>query len=537
MQTKTVILLAIALGFGSTLHATDTFDMGKVQVIGKDAQTEKIDPTSQKLNFSMGERANPMPELVPEVGPVDFKPITEKASLTNIHRESHDEISVAAGIGTRDSSELIINGKGSKNGYTGDITIIREARDGYRSNIDTRKSGLEASITSSGEGSYTLTGGGEYSGSKFAQRGPDNIPTPNAGIEDSVSRIWLKGNSTLEDGAFFTGKVAIDSIGRDIKNSAINFNEDQTAFSFSAAASYKKRMAEKFMGKATIDLKSDKLTVSTAADRKLTKTVIDLGAEYDISDKSSVNFGLKRMSLMERDATSPYASLDYRFSRPLKLVLSYDEDLRNDSMENIFLPARYVVANALKASKSKTYKGSLNYRTNRGDTLGVDIFSQKENDALEYLDFYDPGKAMLTSTLAFANEASRKGTSLYGNFKIEDNFKINIKTTFQNPENRSASRRMSYEPKKILDVGFNYTEGKFMLDFSRRAEFDRTAHTPTASFDAKDYSRSDLVVRYKINNRFSTYLKIKDLYDEAKQIRHNVSEEGRVSLAGIEAHF
>ncbi len=537
MQTKTVILLAIALGMGSTLSAADTFDMGKVQVLGKDAQSEKIDPSKQKINFTMGERATPMPELVPEVDQVEFRPMTEKQVFENFHREDKDELSVSAGMGTRGSSELIINGKGTKEGYTGEVVIMREARDGFQSYVDTRKTGLEANVSSTGEGSYSLTAAGEYSNEKYAQRGTKAIATPDAGIENGVSRISLNGNSTLEDGAFFTGHIGVDSVARDITNSAVSFNEEQTAFSFGAGAAYQKKMADKFTGRAALDIKSDKLTVSSSDDRKLTKSVVDLGGEYNISEKSDAKFGLKRVSLMSENVTAPYASLDYRFNKPMQLILSYDEDLGNDSIEKIFMPSRYVVSNALKASRTKTMKGSLNYRTNKGDTLGVELFSQDESDAIEYLDSYDPGKAMLTSTLNFVNDATRKGTTIKGAFKIEDNFKINIKTTFQDPENNTSGRKLSYEPRRILDVGFNYTEGKFMVDFSRRAEFDRAAHTPAASFGADDYSRSDLALRYKLNDRFSTYLKVKDLYDEAKQIRYNVPEEGRVSLAGIEAHF
>lgn len=301
MQAKTVILLAIALGMGSTLSAADTFDMGKVQVLGKDAQSEKIDPSAQKINFTMGERTTPMPELVPEAGPLEFRPMTEKQALDNFHRENRDELSVAAGLGTKGSNELIINGKGTKEGYIGDIIIRRESRDGYKSFVDTRKTGLEATVSSTGEGSYTLSAGGEYSNEKYAQRGLKAIPTPDAGIENGVSRISIKGNSTLEDGAFFSGNARIDSINRDITNSATGFNEEQTAFSLSGEAAYSKKMSDNFRGRAALNLKNDKFTVSSGADRKLTKTVIDLGGEYDVSEKSLVKFGLKKMSLMSKD--------------------------------------------------------------------------------------------------------------------------------------------------------------------------------------------------------------------------------------------
>jgi outer membrane cobalamin receptor len=206
-------------------------------------------------------------------------------------------------------------------------------------------------------------------------------------------------------------------------------------------------------------------------------------------------------------------------------------------MMKVFLPARYVTNAPLEASRQKNLKGGINYRTHKGDTIGLELFKQTEYDALEYLDVYDPGKAMLTSGFRFLNEVERTGTSLKGQFKLENNFKFNIVSTWQKPENEANGQRVSYEPEKILDVGVNYSEGKWMVDFTRRAEFDRTARTPTTEFSAEDYSRSDLAVRYKMNNRFSAYLKIKDLYDEANEIRHNVPEEGRVTLAGIEAHF
>jgi outer membrane cobalamin receptor len=144
---------------------------------------------------------------------------------------------------------------------------------------------------------------------------------------------------------------------------------------------------------------------------------------------------------------------------------------------------------------------------------------------------------MLTSGYRFLDRAKRRGTTLKGQFKLENSFRFNIAGTWQTPENDVNGQRISYEPEKILDVGVNYSEGKWMVDFTRRAEFERTARTLTTEFSAEDYSRSDLAIRYRVNDRFSAYMKIKDIYDEAKEIRYNVPEEGRVTLAGIEAHF
>ena len=43
MKKKQLLILATALALTSNVLTADTFDMGKVQVIGKDAQEEKID--------------------------------------------------------------------------------------------------------------------------------------------------------------------------------------------------------------------------------------------------------------------------------------------------------------------------------------------------------------------------------------------------------------------------------------------------------------------------------------------------------------
>jgi hypothetical protein len=463
--------------------------------------------------------------------------MTEKQLLDNFHREDRKEISVAAGLGTRGAKELIINGKGEKEGYVGDIIIRRQTRDGYKSSYETKDTGVEAVVTSSGHGSYSLTAGGEYGYSQRAERGTRTMPTPNAGFEDSVSRISVQGNSTLEDGSFFKGHANVDSLSRELDNHSVAFSEEQTVFSIGAGASYNKKLHEKFRGKAEVEVKSDKFSVSGGADRKFTKTVLSLGGNYDISDKSELQFGLKSMSLMDRDRTAPYARLDYRWEKPWQAIISYDEDLGNDSLEKILMPARYVVSTPLEASRKKTLKGAVNYRTTRGDTLGIEVFSQTEHDALEYLDINDPVRAMLTSGYRFLDRAKRRGTTLKGQFKLENSFRFNIAGTWQTPENDVNGQRISYEPEKILDVGVNYSEGKWMVDFTRRAEFERTARTLTTEFSAEDYSRSDLAIRYRVNDRFSAYMKIKDIYDEAKEIRYNVPEEGRVTLAGIEAHF
>ena len=279
-------------------------------------------------------------------------------------------------------------------------------------------------------------------------------------------------------------------------------------------------------------------------DVDFTKTVAAGGIEKELSSKAVGGIGIKAMKHKKEDRLSPYMNFSYQPNSIWKLSLGYEEDLGNDNLERIFLPHnRYVDSKNLdfKASTKKTIKSSIDYRTHNGDCIGVDLFSQKEDDAISFydLDNFD-GRRILSSRIGF-NDAKRKGLTFRGDFKFEDGFALTLSATAQKPEDRNGNR-LSYEPKRILDVGFSYTKDKLMLDFTRRAESGRKAYVgnnggPLGMVNLSDYSRSDLAVKYKLNDRFTGYVKIKDLYDERKKIRHDVSEEGRVTLGGLEMHF
>ena len=150
------------------------------------------------------------------------------------------------------------------------------------------------------------------------------------------------------------------------------------------------------------------------------------------------------------------------------------------------------------------------------------MFSQKEDNSIEYVDVNNfDGRRILSSRVAYA-DAERKGLTFRGDFKIDDGLTLCLSATAQSPED-SNGNRLSYEAKQILDVGLNYTNNKVMLDFTRRAESGRKAYVginggPMRLVGLSDYSRSDLAVKYKLNDRFSAYCKIKDLYDEGKKI-------------------
>lgn len=543
MQKKYIAALLLATALAGPSWAEDAFDLGGVEVVGKDAQSAKIEAIQHKLEFDMGDRKSAMPEIMPPESDISFRPITEKSTFENFHKENKNEYFVAAGLGSQGSKELLLNGHGTKKGYTGEFSLISEKKDGFYSNVDSSITSLKAHVGRLNT-NYNGAAEAEYTSSEYALRSRrDTVYNPNAGLKNSIFRLRAFGDSTDKNGGFVKASLSLNSLERDLTNASAAGETDQSIFAVSASASYIRKLGSRVRGRAEIELKNDKLE-QRSSDVDFTKTLVGVGAEYEMSTKATAAAGIKNINMKNKHKTVPFASFDYRFSEPWQLVLSYSEDLKNDDLEELYMPAHFVEQSGIRPSRQKNMKGSLNYKTQEGNTIGVDVFSQEENDAAEYIDVFSLKKQALESQINYAGKAKRKGSSIHGSFKVEDCLFVNLKGTFQTAKDDTDGHKLSYEPKKILEAGFNFKKNKLMLDFSRRAEYDRStrirndfAGALPFSVDAEDYSRSDLVIKYKFNDQYGAYVKVKDLYDEAKELRYNVQEEGRVTLAGLEAHF
>ena len=113
MHYKKIIALAIACGISAAAYAADTYDMGNVQVVGKDAQSSKMLQSSNEIAFGMTDKSIPLPDLTPEIESLSaYQPATEKPDVDNIHRSLKNEYSAALGMGNRGASEMYVNGKG-----------------------------------------------------------------------------------------------------------------------------------------------------------------------------------------------------------------------------------------------------------------------------------------------------------------------------------------------------------------------------------------------------------------------------------------
>ena len=542
MQLKKITAIAIAAALSATSYAADTFDMGKVQVVGKDAQSTKIDISQHMLSFTPEDKMNEMPALAPIEGVQDYRPMTEKKPINTFNKRSDGEVSVAAGIGNNNGGEFILHGKGNHEGYNGNAMFKTESRKGYKTDTNTKYIGATGNISTTTEVGAIFTVDGEISKDDFGIRGTRTNPTPKASAETAVKRISFSGSTTQEDGAYLKGELTVDHLDRDVRSGIAGFLKNQEIFSLGFSGTYLRKSENKFRNRATFELKKEDLDISSERSMDFTKSSVGFGTDYEISQKSNACFGFKLMKSMQRSSTSPYLTINHKLSEPWLFTFSYDEDLKNDSFEKIFMARHYVESNAKKivASKIKTAKGTFKFKNINGDTFAVDLFTQIEYDAIEYSDQFDPGSNLTGSVYDFM-EAKRTGVILKSNFKVENHFVFDIDYTFQNPRNENANRRISYEPRRLMNVNANYQKNKLDINFSRRVEYDRRARIyigalPTIQ-SASDYSRSDIAFKYKANETYTAYIKIRDLYDEAKKLRFDVEEEGRVFIGGLEAHF
>lgn len=537
MRWQTIGAMLAVLAFCPPCEAKDTYDLGQVQVVGKDAQSDAFAPNPQDIALSMGEKNTPLPDLLPEQAEPEARPLVEKPFPPAAGKTKTDEVSISLGRGGSGTQEYILRGKGTHNGYVGDLRLDKYSHDGFNSFIDDEKIGAHAAITSIGEGSYEMTVFGDITDETFEQRGTVNRPTPDAKINDTSKVISAKGNATLSDGAFFQAFGRLESSTRVAGNSLIAYQEEDSLFSSEIGAQYHSDLRPNLKGKAALELKQASWSPDNATDQELTKRALALSGEFDFNGRSYLELGFRNMGLMSREKTSPFLRYDYRWAKPWQVIVSYDESLGNDDLGKIFMPRRYVATSDLKASHLKKTSGSVSYRWQDENSVGMELFSEKESDAIEYTDNYMPGRGMLASALRFVPSARRSGVRFKGSFKLDEHFSLRTATTYQTPKNDDTGARLSYEAKRLLDISFAYSGGRLEGEFSRQAMMDRIAYIPAASVDAGDYSRSDLTLKYKVSERYHAYVKIKDLYDEAKSIRYTVPEEGRVSLAGIEAHF
>jgi hypothetical protein len=518
-------------------YAQDAYDLGNVQVVGDNAQQEEMKPSPGEISREMGEKAEFLPEF-PEVSTISKTTLKEKPfEPSPAGKKISKRLTVELGKGSSDAFYGSLAGKGVYNDYEGKFEMLRETKDGFRSQSDDRKTEVTGSLKSFGDGKYEVKAEGGYLTDHFGQRGTRVNPTPTAGINDTASRFSVKGNSTTQEGAFITGLVAVESQKREIVHPIKNFREEGEHYSGLVQGEYLKSINKDFQAKATLGINKNSYAIDNGPDSDNTKQVLGLSGEYNFHEKAFLELGGKNIALMGTNRTVPALRLSYHWSKPWQAILSYDEDLRNENLKEAFLGRRYIPVVALKASHQKRMSGKLNYRWEDGNTLGVELFQEKERDALEYLDRQDLTNGLLISDIRHAGEASRKGLTIGGHVRLDDNFTLGAASTIQDPEDSSTGKQLAYEAKKILDVLFSFRSGAFEADYTRKAYFDRVAYVPAVQVNPGDYSRADLFFKYHFKKDIRAFLKVKDLYDDAKSLRYDVPEEGRVSIVGLEADF
>ncbi|MBF0544939.1 MAG: TonB-dependent receptor [Candidatus Riflebacteria bacterium] len=533
-----IFLIFLCLAFASNpCKGKDPYDLGKVQILGKDAQSREITPELPEIPLEIGDKKEPLPEiasetlnLIPPIGKVEPLPNVTPA------QSKAKNLKLDYARGTRGWEKTEFSAQGVQSGYTANFDIFREFRDAYKTTIRTQKSVFEGSLKFSEQENHDLEGTVSVSKNQFGLRGTNAILTPKIGIKDDGTSIKLKGQSTLSDGALLTCNGDFSQISRNTGNNGLSFNEDSNLSSSRFDAEYKFSVNSQSTAKATLNLFKDDYSIENGSRLGLTKRMFAFSGEFELQERAYLEFGLKSSNLMDRERTSPVVKLDLRSNSPWQAIFSYDENLGNDDLKKLFMPEYHVSIAPLKASLKKDFNFRLNYQAQEGLHLGGEIFRDKEEDGVELNDQYLTKQKVWTQNVSTVPKVVRNGFSLYGQADLDDNLKLKIKSTIQDPTNESVGRQLAYEPKRMLEVSAEYKAEKFEMEFVRNAKFDLKTYFP-GSTENWDYSRSDISCKYHFNTNLTMYLSIQDLYNESKSLRYNVPEEGRLSLAGLDMNF
>ncbi|NLM16704.1 MAG: hypothetical protein GX221_03175 [Candidatus Riflebacteria bacterium] len=536
MKFSKGIVTALLLLALSPVYANEAYDMGKIEVAGKDERSKNFSAIIQKPEMNISDKISAVPTLMPEIKHNEYKPITEAKPFEKFdNRHLTKEFKIYAGAGSEGSKELGIDAKASYDGYAGYIKAATEQRDGYKTPVDYSMDQFSLYFNNKDQNrDISYSGGMEFSSDENGFLANKAMAERFGWMSNDNFKLSLKGDSTLDDGTFVAFYTGFAHNERDVRAKLSAFQDKQKNKTFGIGASFLRQLNETFKIKGALDLKKNDFSSSLHRSYDFTKTSFGTALEFTSKNLGSLEAGLKTQKLGGTSHTSPFLKYNYKFKNPLNLTIGYEEDLGNDDTEKVFMPSAYTASTAHEASKLKTLRGTLAYSFQNSDRLALELFSQTEKNALQRTDNLTGD--VLAYNLSYI-DAERKGITLKGDFSIENDFSIKIAGTLQNPKNEANGNRISYEPKKILDVAFAYEADRLKIIFSRKAEMDREAITSFGTFEADDFSRSDVTFSYQINKTFGTYIKVLDLYNESSNYRHNVEEAERVTILGLEASF
>lgn len=529
-------LLLLYCCINSTVNAlNETHNLGIFKIEGQDAQQSEIKFETDEITppSSMSSPINA--DIILNINKPQQDIIQEKAIASTIE-PSQTGFTVYMAGGNNSYKQSLFAIKGLVASYSGELMYNYEKIDAYKSYQTDEQKSITANLTNHGEGKYSMSLSSSLEYNKIPQRGTITNPTPNALIDDDKISVSLQGNSVLSDGGFFNAALDVTNIDRKVSNVDSNFSESNELFSSKLSAEYQKSLNNTIFGKISIDLKHNKYDSENNFKEKLYKRKTTLEFSYSPSKNTNLTFGFNDTTMKNKDHFSPNFSLKQKLNDSLKFSINYFEDLQNDSLETIFLQKRYVPIERIKPSVKKEINTIFSYNFN-STNLSLEFFKSTENDFIEYWDAYDGVKKILTSKVNFVDKAKNSGFRIKSNINIDNNLIFKTNFTFQDPKNDKTGKKLSYNPEKIIDVSLSYTEKDLSLNISRYAMFDRIAYTPQGIYKVDDYSRTDLILQYKFNDNLQSFIKVKDLYDEAKKLRLNVDERGRVTIMGIQLSF
>ncbi|MDD3592704.1 MAG: TonB-dependent receptor [Sulfurovum sp.] len=186
----------------------------------------------------------------------------------------------------------------------------------------------------------------------------------------------------------------------------------------------------------------------------------------------------------------------------------------------------------LNAESTTSYDASIAYKA-----LKLTYFS---SDIDEMIDYYDPDGRSGPTPGKYYNidgTSTLKGCELEYKDKLAQNLLVGVNYTYLNAKDKEG-RELARRPKHTFNVGVDYypTEA-LQLGLYAKYIGERYDSAGKMGVQTGKYTLVDFVTNYKINETFTSYLKVDNMTDKSYQEVHGYATAGRSFYLGVNAVF
>lgn len=289
---------------------------------------------------------------------------------------------------------------------------------------------------------------------------------------------------------------------------------------------------------AGLEYNNDKVHYDTgygSTDEKIINKAILIQDSWQINDKWDMTVGVRRDNHnIAGNATTPRANFGYKFDEKNNMYIGYNKFFVAPLFNNYF--GKWGNRD-LKPEKGHTWEAGWNHRFDESSEASVHVFSRKTNDVIGY-----------TTKYINLDKENAKGFDVQFS-KSYDDFTLRTGYTYTNSKvekNDGISyNEKGFVPKHSINVGIDYSKGKFDSTFDLRGALKRGSFE--GQFPSENYWVADLSMNYKAVKNGKVFLKINNLFDKyyaehtyktgAGAPNQFYGMPGRTIIAGMEYSF